>query len=270
MRNVPVQWRFSNTNKPVICTTCENKIGQYGIRVPLKDQLTEVVICDKCWNNRAEFVEKTIINIRKMNNELSFIQNSFDSNFDLNELVTDALNTWRYQNQLSVLETTKEIIDIRGNIKLRKVPVKWLVTLMEYASYETDPFMQVNWATLLANMINSAHPDNLQSFYTFIQLYSRCGLPEALIMDKLFHYSFTSSENQYGTLKPSSLVTELNQEFSYKDVQIAIQNLFQLNLITYANNEIVNLDTGETTREDDHVCFSLLGAELWKNLKKLL
>ena len=69
-------------------------------------------------------------------------------------LLRDKVTQWRFNNQIKMLNKAKAVCEKNG-IDPKKVSLKVLCPLLDYAGLEEDEVLQDKWALLLANMVDS-------------------------------------------------------------------------------------------------------------------
>jgi hypothetical protein len=100
-------------------------------------------------------------------------------------LMRDSVAMWRFKNQINVLHRASEICARRG-ITPSPISIKLLCPLLESASLEDTPKLQVKWSILLSNMVDSEKNIQNHVFPYILSQLSRKefdGL-EALIQEK--------------------------------------------------------------------------------------
>lgn len=75
-------------------------------------------------------------------------------------LLSDNIKLYRFKNQVKILLKAKKYVEDK-NIKLKEIPTKILVPLLENASLEDNEDIQDKWAAMIANFANSKN--NLQN-----------------------------------------------------------------------------------------------------------
>jgi hypothetical protein len=89
-------------------------------------------------------------------------------------LAADNIKYIRFKRQVKTLNKASEYAE-KHNIKIKGMPIKILVPLLEHASLEDDEPMQDKWATLLGNMADSEQ--NLQN-HVFPYILSQLSIQE--------------------------------------------------------------------------------------------
>lgn len=69
-------------------------------------------------------------------------------------LLRDKVTMWRFNNQVKMLNKAQVICEKNG-VNPKKVSLKVLCPLLDYAGLEEDEVLQDKWAQLLANMVDS-------------------------------------------------------------------------------------------------------------------
>lgn len=75
-------------------------------------------------------------------------------------LISDNVKYLRFKNQINILLKAKQYVEKR-NIKVKEIPIKILVPLLDKASLEENEDLQNKWASMLANLVDSS--TNLQN-----------------------------------------------------------------------------------------------------------
>ena len=75
-------------------------------------------------------------------------------------LIADNIKYFRFKNQIKILIKAEEYVE-KKNIKIKEIPIKILVPLLENASLEENEDLQDKWANMLANLADSE--SNLQN-----------------------------------------------------------------------------------------------------------
>jgi hypothetical protein len=102
---------------------------------------------------------------------------------ELGLLVRDQISYWRFNNQVKILTKAKSVCE-QNNISIKAIPPKLLCPYLEYASLEDDPELQDNWATLLANMVDSQK--NIQN-HVFPYILSQLSRDEFKLLESVFN-----------------------------------------------------------------------------------
>lgn len=75
-------------------------------------------------------------------------------------LISDNIKFIRFKNQIKILLKAQKYVEEK-NLKIKEIPIKILVPLLENASLEEDEELQDKWASMLTNMVDSDY--NLQN-----------------------------------------------------------------------------------------------------------
>lgn len=73
---------------------------------------------------------------------------------ELGLLLQDQVRFWRFKNQIKILEKAKNFATSRKT-KIKYIPVKILVPLLDGCSLEDDPKLQDSWANLVVSYCDS-------------------------------------------------------------------------------------------------------------------
>ena len=122
-------------------------------------------------------------------------------------LLSDNIKFIRYKNQIKILLKAKEYVE-KKNIKIKEIPIKILVPLLENASLEDDEDLQDKWAKMLTNMVNSEY--NLQN-QIFPYLLSQISIEE---FEELKRLSLKEIDNLKNKEKLRNLIQ--TDQFSFK------------------------------------------------------
>jgi hypothetical protein len=189
-------------------------------------------------------------------------------------ILTDKINYWRFKNRINIILKAKEFLREKG-IKLpKKIPIKDLTTLLEYASFEEDETMQNNWAKLLTNTLN---PNNkFDACNIFSQLLNQISINEIYILKFIFSKCYFRSSEHRPYIERRYL--SQNSSSDYQTSMLLIDNLLRMRLIEEqpprlkdsSRKGFIHLEEEEV--EDNEIisseCFRLtkLGAELMKQI----
>ncbi len=177
-------------------------------------------------------VETTIVGIQNNVNISDKALQKFCSSIipefikDLGGVLSDQVKSWRFMNQIKLLEKTKKICE-ENNIPLKAVKLKFLVPLLENSSLEEDKNMQTRWAALLASAIKQTDEINP----SFIDILKQLTSKEATVLDKLYVESSQKAslrernELQFSKEKVMEIFFLTEENFD-----LMLDNLFRLNL----------------------------------------
>ena len=187
---------------------------------------------------------------------------------------TDKVKYWRFKNQISIIEKARKFLKEKGIYVPKKIPIKDLTTLLEYASFEEEEIMQDSWAKLLANALDPKNQFN--ACHIFSQLLNQLSVNEFYVLKFIYSKCFfvTSEDRPY--LERAALVR--NSATDYKTTALLIDNLLRLRLIeeqppklkvksreVYLYNDEEEVPNNEIIASD---CFRLskFGVELVKQI----
>jgi hypothetical protein len=86
---------------------------------------------------------------------------------------------WRFQNQVKMLNKAKEYCE-RNSIDPKKISLKVICPLLDYAALEEDEVLQDKWAVLLSNMVDSHQ--NIEN-HVFPYILSQISTNEFLVLE---------------------------------------------------------------------------------------
>jgi hypothetical protein len=133
---------------------------------------------------------------------------------------------WRFKNQVNTILKTQEFLRLQG-IQPRKIKVKVLSNLLEFASIEEDVKMQERWAALLANAADPNNPFDICSIFS--QILNQLSPQEVSILDYMFGLCFWKSDRDRPFLDKHDIV---KMNFTEYEVTLLIfDNLLRLRLI---------------------------------------
>ncbi len=119
--------------------------------------------------------------------------------------LSDNIKYYRFKNQVKILLKAKTYIE-ENNIKIKEIPIKILVPLLENASLEEDEELQDKWAKLLANMADSE--SNIQN-QVFPYILSQISIDE-------FNALKILSENEMKALRYNNNKVEAFEQDGFK------------------------------------------------------
>jgi hypothetical protein len=100
---------------------------------------------------------------------------------ELGLLIADNIKLWRFKNQVKILTKAEEYIN-KKNIKIKQIPLKILVPLLDGASLEEDDDLRDKWSALIVNYANENQKINCTIYPNILnQLSSN----EARCLDKM-------------------------------------------------------------------------------------
>jgi hypothetical protein len=140
-------------------------------------------------------------------------------------IFTDKVQYWRFKNKVNTI--LKAILKAKGIDIPKKIPIKDLSTLLDYASFEDDDNMQDSWAKLLANAMD---PNNaFNSCNVFSHILNQLSVNEIFILKHIYVSSFIRSNGDRPYLSRTELIK--NSQSTYETGQLLIDNLLRLRLI---------------------------------------
>lgn len=94
-------------------------------------------------------------------------------------LLKDHVTMWRFKNQVKMLNKAEEYCR-RNNIDPKKISLKQICPLLDYAALEEEDLLQDKWALLLSNMVDSTQ--NIEN-HVFPYILSQISTNEFLILE---------------------------------------------------------------------------------------
>ena len=189
-------------------------------------------------------------------------------------IFTDKVKYWRFKNQVDIITKAREYLKSKGIETPKKIPIKDITTLLEYASFEEEEIMQDSWAKLLANTMN---PNNqFNACHIFSQVLNQISVNEIYILNYVFSQCFFASSEDRPYLERRDLMR--NSSSDHQTGMLLIDNLLRLRLIeeqpprlldnskkTYSYHDDDEVPTNEIVASD---CFRLskFGVELVKQI----
>ena len=145
-------------------------------------------------------------------------------------IFTDKVKYWRFKNQVNIITKARAFLKEKGIETPKKIPIKDVSTLLEYASFEEEEVMQNSWAKLLANTMN---PENqFNSCHLFSQILNQISINEFNILSYIKSKCFLMSSEDRPYLERSDLIR--NSYSDYNTGILLIDNLLRLRLIEEA------------------------------------
>ena len=173
--------------------------------------------------------------------------------------MADKVKYWRFQNQVNTVLKAQEYLRSKGIVP-RKMRVKDLSNLLEFASFEDDEEMQGKWAALLAH---AADPNNeFDMCSVFAQVLNQLSPHEVRILDYMFTKSFWKSDRDRPFFKRREIVGRCF--VNYRVSLLIFDNLLRLRLIETDMDQITGIDdTGHSygIQEPREVRLSEFGVE---------
>jgi len=107
----------------------------------------------------------------------------FGPSFDeLGGAIADQVRARRWKNQLKIFENAQKLL-VEKNINPKKVSLKVLAPLIEFASYEEEETLQTKWSNLIAHILTN---DNEVLFHqNCISVLNKICSEEAALLDKI-------------------------------------------------------------------------------------
>lgn len=162
-------------------------------------------------------------------------------------IFTDKVKYWRFKNQVNIITKAREYLKSKGIETPKKIPIKDISTLLEYASFEEEEVMQDSWAKLLANAMN---PNNkFDACHLFSQLLNQLSVNEFHVLVYLKSRSFIITSNDRPYLERSDLIR--NSRADYQTGMLLIDNLLRLRLIEQKPPQLKNNSKRSNLYSDD-------------------
>jgi hypothetical protein len=140
------------------------------------------------------------------------------------------------------LEKTDEILN-RHEMRLKAVNLRTLLPLLEAAAVESDEDMTSRWASLLASAADATNTSEVES--SFIEILKQLPPSHAFVLD-VFYAEIASYRRRQLEIPDSGVQTEILRYWMTKhlkvdalQVDIALDNLLRLNLVTYPTIPLV-------------------------------
>lgn len=153
---------------------------------------------------------------------------------ELGGLLSDKVKFWRFKNQINIIIKAENFLRQKG-IQPKKIPLKTLVPLLEYSSWEEDPNIQTKWASLLANAVNTEFSYDINSSY--VEILNQLSSLEVKILDFIYHEYICSGHPSKDVLCFTfgkgfkDLMCKRFNISSEEKMNILIDDLHRLNLI---------------------------------------
>ena len=137
-------------------------------------------------------------------------------------LLKDSVSKWRFMRQVKTLVKAQSICEKNG-VKTQMVSPKLLTPLLEYASLEDNEKLQDKWATLLANMVDSAqNVENLVFPYLLSQVsIQEFELLENTLNQKIERVKKVNEELDDYLKSKNSILSDLEEKIESKKREIS-------------------------------------------------
>lgn len=148
-------------------------------------------------------------------------------------ILTDKVKLWRFKNQVEIILKAQEYLKSKG-IQPRKIKIKDLSNLLEFASFEDDEIMQSRWAALLANAANPNNRFDICSIFS--QILNQLSPQEVGILDYIYSRCFFKSDRDRPYLERIEII-----KLKFTDYQVSLlifDNLLRLRLIEEQPHQI--------------------------------
>jgi len=191
-------------------------------------------------------------------------------------IFTDKVKYWRFKNQINIIIKAQKFLKEKGIKTPKKIKIKDLTTLLEYASFEEEEKMQDNWANLLANTLN---PDNeFDACNIYSTILNQISMNEINILEYVFSNCFFRTSEDRPYFKKHELIK--SSSANYQIGFLLIDNLLRLRLIEEKPPELFDssrqtkfYNYGETPADNEIIAsemyrLSKFGVELMRQIKK--
>lgn len=129
----------------------------------------------------------------------------------LSEVFGDMVRVWRYKRAIKLLADVEEYHKQNG-IKVKQLPIKVLLPILENATLEEDEGLQKKWTALLANATDSANTLELHNI--FVELLRQLSHLEVKVLD----FMYTNSQpNKDGTSPQATFSSKILREIYHKN-----------------------------------------------------
>lgn len=142
-------------------------------------------------------------------------------------IFTDKVKYWRFKNQVDTIVKARQYLKNKGIKTPKKMSIKDVSTLLEYASFEEEEIMQDSWAKLLSNAMDPKNRFN--ACHLFSQVLNQISVNEFYILSYVTASSFMMSSDHRPYLERNDLIR--NSQSDYQTGMLLIDNLLRLRLI---------------------------------------
>jgi len=188
------------------------------------------------------------------------------------ELIADRIRFIRLKNQISILNKAQKLLK-DNSIKAHSIPIKLLVPLIESASLEEEPKLQLMWSRLLVNAATSNYKVGLHKIC--INILSNLSPLEAFIIEKIKadvveKITKIKTKGTYRKLDPS-LIYYSSIEFTSKflnksqEAEYIMDNLIRIGLMRWEPSEVED----NQVNMEDFICLTNLGLSFLKECTDL-
>lgn len=177
-------------------------------------------------------VAETTNNVINKSAELSrFIGRVFGSAIeDIGAIAAQYTEYWKIRNALRLRDKLEEVIIERGHPKLRELPLRIGLPLLDAALNEDDDTIQKLWANLLASAMTEN--DVVSVMKPFVEVLKQLDVTDAETLNAYFHNQFRKHElyiNESGKRSPA-------------EISLSLNNLERLGLIKIYDENVPNHD----------------------------
>ena len=153
--------------------------------------------------------------------------------YEVSGLISDKLRFVRWKRMVQMSDEVNKILESKGVIETRAVPLKIALPVFEDSSLEEDPDIQQLWNHLLANAMNPEFNDEIR--YGFIEMIKNITGKEAQFLNKF--YQILEKENKLYPLEDLYNCSQEKEQFikmlflSPDEYALAANNLMRMQLI---------------------------------------
>ncbi len=190
---------------------------------------------EKEFNIRSSTIEKGLDLVKSFLEKLIF-----PTVEEVGLLLADNIKFFRFKNQVKILLKAEKYVST-NNIKIKEIPIKILVPLLENASLEDNDDLQDKWAKMIANMADS--DSNLQN-QIFPYILGQISIIEYDSLKELSidEEKFRGIRNEYNTLIRTDKFSHNHETRAMrKEIDKIEQGGFYLNLEGYENANLLRL-----------------------------
>jgi hypothetical protein len=148
------------------------------------------------------------------------------------EIVRDQVRYFRFQRELALLHKADDNVKDAG-FNPRAVNMRVLFPLLDAAALEDNENMKERWASLLASAANPNNPTELEA--SFIEILKQLAPTHANLLDVFYEQIERDKLPPEQWAERGYVLSDL-REFLEQEVpqfDVAIENLFRLNLVAY-------------------------------------
>lgn len=155
----------------------------------------------------------------------------------LGEMIGDRFRIWRYKQAINLLLDVKKY-HVRKGIKVREIPVKTLLPILENASLEEDEALKNKWTALLINATDESNSFDLHNVCT--EILRQLSAIEVKVLDKIYdelkEVNFDIFDSKVAVYILKDVYKQQGKEYdssAEEQEKIIVSNLIRLGLIEY-------------------------------------